>query len=102
MAEEFMRSQLLFGEEAMHTLRRRGGSLWVGGVGGYVVEALVRSGVGTLDIIDHDTVSITNINRQIVATHKTIGQYKVDILEKTAILIGVVHVLFYLRDHRSI
>ncbi|MBQ1902662.1 MAG: tRNA threonylcarbamoyladenosine dehydratase [Lachnospiraceae bacterium] len=104
MAEEFMRSQLLFGEEAMHTLEKaRVAVFGVGGVGGYVVEALVRSGVGTLDIIDHDTVSITNINRQIVATHKTIGQYKVDVLEERIHDINpecVVHVhkCFYLPE----
>jgi tRNA A37 threonylcarbamoyladenosine dehydratase len=54
----------------------------IGGVGGYVVEALARSGVGALDLIDNDTVAITNINRQIIATHNTIGRYKVDVAKE--------------------
>ena len=53
----------------------------IGGVGGYVVEALVRSGIQKIDIIDNDTVSLTNINRQIIATHSTIGKYKVDVMK---------------------
>lgn len=79
MINQFSRTKLLYGKEAMEKLyNSRVAIFGVGGVGGYTVEALARSGVGTLDLIDNDTVSVTNINRQIIATVKTIGQYKVD------------------------
>ncbi len=80
MLEQFERSALLLGEESIERLRRsRVAVFGVGGVGGFAVEALARSGVGTLDLIDHDTVSLTNLNRQIIALHSTLGQYKVDV-----------------------
>ncbi len=83
MLEQFERSALLLGEESIERLRRsRVAVFGVGGVGGFAVEALARSGVGTLDLIDHDTVSLTNLNRQIIALHSTIGQYKVDVAAK--------------------
>lgn len=83
MAEQFSRTQILLGDEAMHRLANsRVAVFGVGGVGGYVVEALVRCGVGAIDIIDNDTVSISNLNRQLIATHKTVGQYKVDVLKE--------------------
>lgn len=83
MLSEFARTELMLGHEAMEKLRRsRVAVFGVGGVGGYVVEALARSGIGTLDLIDNDTVNLTNINRQIIATHKTVGQYKVDAAEE--------------------
>ncbi|MBR1946234.1 MAG: tRNA threonylcarbamoyladenosine dehydratase [Alphaproteobacteria bacterium] len=76
----FSRTELIFGTEALKKLADAHVAVFgVGGVGGYVVEALARSGVGHLDLIDNDTVEITNLNRQIVATTKTIGQYKTDI-----------------------
>ena len=76
---QFSRTELLIGAKAMEKLRRsRVAVFGVGGVGGYVVEALARSGVGTLDLIDSDVVSLTNLNRQIIATHATIGMRKVD------------------------
>lgn len=76
---QFSRTEMLFGKAAMEKLRNaRIAVFGVGGVGGYVVEALARSGVGTLDIIDNDTIALSNLNRQIIATHKTIGQRKVD------------------------
>lgn len=76
---QFSRTALLFGEEAMEKLKKsRVAVFGVGGVGGYCVEALARSGVGTIDLIDDDTVNITNLNRQIIATHETLGMYKVD------------------------
>ncbi|MCC8075771.1 MAG: tRNA threonylcarbamoyladenosine dehydratase [Clostridiales bacterium] len=79
MLEQFSRTQLLLGREAMERLyQARVAVFGVGGVGGYTVEALARSGVGQLDLIDNDTVSLSNLNRQIIATHSTIGQYKVD------------------------
>ena len=76
---EFSRTELLYGKEVMDKLAAsRVAVFGVGGVGGYVVEALARSGIGALDLIDDDKVCLSNINRQIIATHKTIGQYKVD------------------------
>lgn len=80
MLNEFSRTELLFGKSAIEKLADcRVAVFGIGGVGGYTVEALVRSGIGTIDLIDNDTVCLTNINRQIYATHKTIGQYKVDV-----------------------
>ena len=82
MKDAFSRTELLLGSEAMDKLARsRVAVFGVGGVGGYVVEALARSGVGALDLIDHDTVTESNLNRQILALHSTIGQYKVDVAE---------------------
>lgn len=79
MSDRFSRTQLLFGEEAMKILENsRVAVFGIGGVGGYTVEALARSGVGALDLIDDDKVCITNINRQIIALESTIGMYKVD------------------------
>lgn len=79
MQEQFARTALLLGDDGLERLARaRVAVFGIGGVGGYVAEALARSGVGTLDLIDNDTVSITNLNRQIIALHSTIGQYKVD------------------------
>lgn len=76
------RTELLFGREAMNRLAQaRVAVFGIGGVGGYVAEALARSGIGTLDLFDHDTVSITNLNRQIVALHSTLGHYKVDVMK---------------------
>ncbi len=83
MYRQFSRTELLFGAGAMEKLRRsRVAVFGIGGVGGYAVEALARSGVGTLDIIDDDKICITNINRQIFATHKTVGQYKTDVAKE--------------------
>ena len=80
MIEEFSRTGMLFGKENMERLAAsRVAVFGVGGVGGYVVEALARSGVGTLDLIDNDTVAVSNINRQIIALHSTVGRYKVDV-----------------------
>lgn len=82
MLTQFSRTQLLLGEAAMDKLKNaRVAVFGIGGVGGYVCEALVRSGVGAFDLIDSDTVSITNINRQIIATHKTVGQYKTEVMQ---------------------
>ncbi|MBD5462526.1 MAG: tRNA threonylcarbamoyladenosine dehydratase [Lachnospiraceae bacterium] len=79
MSNQFSRTELLFGKEAMEKLlNARVAVFGIGGVGGHTLEALVRSGVGTVDIIDNDTVCLSNLNRQLIATHKTIGQYKVD------------------------
>ncbi len=80
MLNQFSRTQLLFGAEAMERLAgSRVAVFGVGGVGGYTVEALARSGVGAIDLIDDDKVCLTNINRQIIALKSTIGKYKVDV-----------------------
>ena len=83
MQDQYSRTQLLLGKEAMEKLHNsRVAVFGIGGVGGYTVEALARSGVGALDLIDDDKVCLTNLNRQIVATRKTVGQYKVDVAEQ--------------------
>ena len=77
--EQFLRTQMLLGTEALERLQcARVAVFGIGGVGGYTVEALARSGVGQLDLIDNDTVSVSNINRQILATHSTVGMPKVE------------------------
>ena len=79
MNEQFSRTRILLGEAAVERLQKaRVAVFGVGGVGGYTVEALARCGVGNLDLIDSDTVSVSNINRQILATHSTVGMLKVD------------------------
>ena len=83
MLNQFSRTQLVFGEEAMQRLAgARIAVFGIGGVGGYIVEALARSGIGQLDLIDDDKVCITNVNRQLLATLKTVGQYKVDVAKE--------------------
>ena len=83
MLTQFSRTELLFGKEAMEKLKNaRVAVFGIGGVGGYVCEALVRSGVGAFDLIDDDKVCLTNINRQIIATRKTVGKYKVDVMKE--------------------
>ena len=79
MLNQFSRTELLLGKQGMERLyNARVAVFGIGGVGGYTVEALARSGVGTLDLIDDDKVCLTNINRQIIATRRTVGQYKVE------------------------
>ena len=79
MHEQFFRTQMLLGREALERLQAaRVAVFGIGGVGGYTVEALARSGIGQLDLIDSDTVSVSNINRQILATHSTVGMPKVE------------------------
>lgn len=83
MLNQFSRTQLLLGKESMEVLKNsRVAVFGIGGVGGYTVEALVRSGVGTIDLIDDDKVCLTNINRQLIATRKTVGKYKVDVMKE--------------------
>ncbi len=83
MQDQYSRTQLLLGAEAMEKLHNsRVAVFGIGGVGGYTVEALARSGVGALDLIDDDKVCLTNLNRQIIATRSTVGQYKVDVAEQ--------------------
>ena len=95
MLDQFSRTQLLLGAEGIERLHRaRVAVFGIGGVGGYTVEALARSGVGTLDLIDDDRICLTNLNRQIFATRKTVGQYKVDVAQQRILEINpkaVVH-----------
>lgn len=89
MNKRFQRTELMLGEEAMKKLAAaRVAVFGVGGVGGYVVEGLVRSGVGAIDIIDHDKIDETNINRQIIATSENVGAFKVDEEEKRILAIN--------------
>ena len=83
MQNQFSRTELLLGPEAMERLAGcRVAVFGIGGVGGYAVEGLVRSGIGALDLIDDDRVCLTNLNRQLYATRKTVGRYKVDVAEE--------------------
>lgn len=83
MFDQFSRTELLLGKEAMERLAGcRVAVFGIGGVGGYVCEALARSGVGAFDLIDNDTVCLSNLNRQIIATQKTIGRYKTDVMKE--------------------
>lgn len=104
MINQFSRTELLLGSEAMQRLANsRVAVFGVGGVGGYTVEALVRSGVGAIDVIDNDKICETNINRQIIATHKTVGMDKVDAIEQRCLEINPnvkinKHKVFYLPE----
>ena len=105
MSDRFLRTRMLLGDEAMERLgNSRVAVFGVGGVGGYVVEALVRSGVGTIDVFDNDTVCDSNINRQIIALNTTIGMAKVDVVSDRAkqinpdIVINA-HKCFYMPDN---
>lgn len=89
MLNQFSRTQLLFGQEAMDKLKNSKVAIFgIGGVGGYTAEALARSGVGMLDLIDDDKICLTNINRQIYATRKTVGQFKVDVAKERILQIN--------------
>ena len=107
MSNQFSRTELLLGKEAMEILARsRVAVFGIGGVGGYTVEALARSGVGTIDLIDNDKVCLTNINRQLIATNKTIGQYKVDVMKERILDINPhavvnVHKCFFLPETKD-
>ena len=80
MIDQYSRTQLLLGEEGIAKLRNSHVALFgLGGVGGYAAEALARSGIGKIDLIDDDTISLTNLNRQLLATHSTVGKFKVDV-----------------------
>ena len=104
MLNQFSRTQLLLGTEAMEKLKRaRVAVFGIGGVGGYVCEALVRSGVGAFDLVDDDKVCLTNLNRQIIATRKTVGKYKVEVMRERILEITPdcdvrVHQCFYLPE----
>ena len=105
MMQEFSRTAMLIGEDALQKLSASRVAIFgVGGVGSYVLEALARSGVGEFDLIDNDTVNITNINRQIIATHDTIGRSKVDVAKERVLSINPsakvnTHNIFYLPEN---
>ena len=105
MSGQFSRSERIFGADSTEILaKKRIAVFGLGGVGGYVAEALARMGVGALDIIDNDTVNITNINRQIIALHSTIGQKKTDVFQKRILDINPActvtkHDMFYLPEN---
>lgn len=105
MLTQFSRTELLLGKEAMDRLANsRVAVFGIGGVGGYVCEALVRTGVGAFDLIDDDKICLTNLNRQIIATRKTVGQYKVDVMKERMLEINPkvdvrVHKCFFLPEN---
>ena len=81
MQEQLSRTEMLIGSDGLEKLKNaRVAVFGIGGVGGYVVEALARSGVGAFDLIDSDTVALSNLNRQIIATRDTIGKYKTEVM----------------------
>ena len=107
MLTQFSRTELLLGKDAMQKLSEsRVAVFGVGGVGGYVCEALVRSGVGAFDLIDDDKVCLTNLNRQIIATRKTVGKYKVDVMKERILDINPdadvrIHKCFFLPENAN-
>ena len=107
MEQQFTRTEYLLGSEAIDRLEKSHVAVFgIGGVGGYVCEALARSGVGTFDLIDRDTVSLSNINRQIIATHKTVGRQKVDVMRERILDINPranvnVHSVFFLPERAA-
>ena len=104
MQEQFSRTELLLGRQGMERLKAaRVAVFGIGGVGGHVVEALARSGIGAIDLIDHDRVSLSNITRQIIATHQTLDQLKVDAAKERILSINpecrvTTHPTFFLPD----
>lgn len=107
MLNQFSRTELLFGSEALAKLKKAHVAVFgIGGVGGHVVEALARSGVGSFDLIDNDTVALTNINRQIIATLDTVGQPKVEVMRQRILSINpeaeiTLHQCFFLPENKD-
>ena len=107
MPNQFSRLQILIGDDSLSKLKRACVAVFgIGGVGGYTVEALVRSGIGKIVIVDNDKVSLTNLNRQIYALHSTIGKYKVDVAKERILDINPeteveTHNLFYNSDTKD-
>ena len=105
MLNQFSRTELLIGKEALERLSKAHVAVFgIGGVGGYVVEALVRSGIGNFDLIDDDKVCLTNLNRQIIATRDTIGRHKVEVMRERILSINpdaevTTHRCFYLPEN---
>lgn len=104
METQFSRTEMLLGKRAVEKLKASRVAIFgLGGVGGYTLEALARSGVGTFDLIDSDVVSLSNINRQIIATHKTVGKPKVEVAKERVLQINPdavvnIHNVFYLPE----
>ena len=107
MENQFSRTELLLGKENMEKLAAAHVCIFgIGGVGGYVAEALARSGVGHLELVDNDVICLSNLNRQIIATHETLGQYKVDVMKERILSINptaevTVYKCFYLPETRA-
>ena len=107
MINQFSRTEMLIGSDAMNRLSKcRVAVFGIGGVGGHVVEALVRSGIGAIDLIDNDKVSLTNINRQIIALHSTVGKYKTEVMKERIFDINpeckvTEHKCFYLPENSN-
>lgn len=105
MLDQFSRTRLLLGEEAMERLKgSRVAIFGIGGVGGFACEALARSGVGAFDLVDDDKVCLTNLNRQIIATRKTVGKYKVEVMRERILEINPdaevhIHQCFFLPEN---
>ncbi len=105
MLTQFSRTELLLGKEAMNKLSGSKVAIFgIGGVGGYACEALVRSGVGAFDLIDDDKVCLTNLNRQIIATRKTVGKYKAEVMKERMLEINpdadvIIHKSFFLPEN---
>ena len=107
MDNQFSRTELLLGKENMEKLAAARVCIFgIGGVGGYVAEALARSGIGHLELVDNDVVCLSNLNRQIIATHETVGRYKVDVMKERILSINpaaevTVHKCFYLPETQA-
>ena len=107
MENQFSRTERLLGKENMEKLAAARVCIFgIGGVGGYVAETLARSGVGHLELVDNDVVCLSNLNRQIIATHETLGQYKVDVMKERILSINptaevTVYKCFYLPETRA-
>ena len=107
MENQFSRTERLLGKENMEKLAAARVCIFgIGGVGGYVAEALARSGVGHLELVDNDVICLSNLNRQIIATHETLGQYKVDVMKERILSINptaevTVYKCFYLPETRA-
>lgn len=105
MENQWIRTELLLGEKAVEQLKKSHVAVFgVGGVGGYAAEALARTGIGTFDLIDRDTVSVSNINRQIIATHNTVGKVKVEVMKERILEINPeaevnIHQCFFLPEN---
>ncbi len=105
MLNQFSRTELLLGPDAMESLQKKRVAVFgIGGVGGYVCEALVRSGIGAFDLVDDDKVCLTNLNRQIIATRKTVGKYKTEVMKERMLEINpdvkvTIHNCFFLPEN---